>query len=101
MAYILDGKCSKDKFEAHKLKSKAAQYCIFGGQLYKDLFLGPLLRCIGQGSALKVMAENHEGFYRNHLGGRSLAKKDNSTGIFWPTMVKNSKRYARECEKCQ
>lgn len=36
MDYIIDDIQSADKSEAHKLRIKAAKYCIFIGKIYQD-----------------------------------------------------------------
>lgn len=45
--YKVDEICPKDKSKIRKLRSKATQYYMFGGQLYKTSFSGPMLMCIG------------------------------------------------------
>lgn len=47
------------------------------------------------------MAEKQEELRRNHLGGKSLANKIMLQGYFRPTMVRDSERYAKNCEKCK
>lgn len=38
LAYIVDGKCPRDKSEGQKLKSRAARYCIFRGAVISNVF---------------------------------------------------------------
>ncbi|XP_024009904.1 uncharacterized protein LOC112085120 [Eutrema salsugineum] len=49
----------------------------------------------------QIMHEVHSDACGNHSSGRSLAIKIKRHGYFWPTMVKDCKKFTAKCEKCQ
>ena len=73
--YIKEGKFPEDKFEAKKLKYKAARYVEYDGNLYRRGFNQPLLKCIDGDECRYITREVHEWICKNHSGGRSLAGK--------------------------
>lgn len=83
------------------MQGGVSKYTVLGGELYRRLYSGPLLRCVHPKEPLKVLAEIHEGHYRNHFGGRSFAHKAQSQGFYCPMIRVNAQKYATNCEKCQ
>lgn len=99
--YIKDGTLPVDKSEARKIKIIAVKYYMLDGELYRRSYIRPLLRCLGPESALKVVAEMHEEHCGNHSTGRSSSKRIMLQEIYWPTLLKDSKKHVKECDKCQ
>lgn len=58
-----------------KLRYRASYYTMVGDELYKKSHSLPYLRCLGPIKAEYVLRKIHEGVFRNHTAGRSLAHK--------------------------
>ena len=61
----------------------------------------PLLRCVDEEEAMKVLYEIHEGKCGNHASGPSTARKAMRQGYYWPSMERDANDFARKCDKCQ
>ena len=48
-----------------------------------------------------MLAELHEGIYRNHSGGRTLAHRAHTQGYYWPAMMSDAADYVKKCDPCQ
>ena len=83
------------------MRRKAGRYIIVEGVMYRRGFSKPLLRCVTQDEAARVLSEVHDKFCGNHAAGQSLSKKILRQGYFWPTMIEDSRAYAKKCDKCQ
>ncbi|KAM6555169.1 hypothetical protein CsatB_015931 [Cannabis sativa] len=94
-AYLEQGTLPTNKNEAKKMRRKATRYLIIDGVMYRRGYSMPLLRCVHQDQAQRLMEEVHEGFCGNHAGGQSLSKKVLRQGFFWPTMIEDSMEYVR------
>ncbi|XP_026435203.1 uncharacterized protein LOC113332920 [Papaver somniferum] len=99
--YLQNGETPRDRLEAHKLKSRATNYELRDGVLYKRSFQGPLLRCLSPEEGIEIMKAIHYGDARNHNGTRSLALKTRGKGYYWPHMHEYAKDIATKCEECQ
>ena len=99
--YIANRTLPTDKYEARKLRYKAAQYVIYDGVIYKRGFNRPLLRCVAGIRCEYIMREVHEGICGNHSGGASLAHKILRQGYYWPTLYKDAHAFAKACDSCQ
>jgi hypothetical protein len=79
----------------------AADFSLIAGQLYK---LGPneiLRRCVMETERPLILAEAHEGIAEGHYAGRETAQKVLRAGLWWPTLHRDAKDYARACNVCQ
>ena len=101
LAYLRNEVLPDDKYEARKLKIKAARFTLYNDRLYKRSFSGPLLRCLSPEEAKYVMTELHQGECGNHSGPRSLCNKALTTGYYWPTMRMDTHQFVKQCDKCQ
>ncbi|XP_062075487.1 uncharacterized protein LOC133779553 [Humulus lupulus] len=99
--YLKDGVVPTDKREARRLVYKAARYSLVDGVLYKRGFSVPLLRCVDEEEAMKVLYEIHEGECGNHASGPSTARKAMRQGYYWPSMERDANDFARKCDKCR
>ncbi|VFQ71005.1 unnamed protein product [Cuscuta campestris] len=86
MEYLMDGSLPEQDDRARKVKLRAPRFQILDGKLYKRAFGGPLLRCLTNREAERVIAEVHEGasnvpyaFPTHHLDGILLA--NNCAGL--------------------
>ena len=82
MSYLKDGRLSKAKDEAKKLRGRAAKYVLLDEVLYKRGFSQPYLRYLAPDEANYMLREVHEGVYGNHLGARSLIHKVVRAGYY-------------------
>ncbi|KAI3469063.1 hypothetical protein Pfo_025726 [Paulownia fortunei] len=73
--YLTIGELLDNLVDARKLKTKAARFLIVDGELYKEGFSQPYLKCLTPTKANYVLREIHEGICGNHLGGKSLTAK--------------------------
>ncbi|XP_057452759.1 uncharacterized protein LOC130744604 [Lotus japonicus] len=80
---------------------EASHYTLLGDQLYRRGVGVPLLRCVSEEDAERIMFEVHEGVCASHIGGRSLAAKVLRAGFYWPTLRSDCMDYVKKCDKCQ
>ncbi|VFQ87135.1 unnamed protein product [Cuscuta campestris] len=77
MKYLTDGSLPEQDDRARKVKLMAPRFQVIDGMLYKRAFGGPLLRCLTNREAERVIAEVHEG------DGRVRIEKFNGTDFAW------------------
>ena len=66
----------EDKSKAKKVRRKAPRFWLSEDQkLYKRSFSGPYLLCIHPEASELLLKELHEGIYRSHTGGKSIAHR--------------------------
>ena len=71
------------------------------GQLYK---LGPdeiLRRCVFDHEIQWVMAESHASVSGGHYVRKEMMCKILQAGLLWPTKHMDTRKYYRDCDKCQ
>ncbi|GAU42817.1 hypothetical protein TSUD_288450 [Trifolium subterraneum] len=93
-----------DAKEATKIRKRACSYVLLvllDDKLYRRGFSIPLLKCVEEARIEFILQEIHEGINRQHIGGRSLARKALRAGYYWPTMQNDAKDHALRCDKCQ
>ena len=98
--FIQDTVEEVDKNEFRKLASKANDYCILEGKLYRRALTEPLLRCIGMEEAQVAMNEVHSGICGEHLAGKNMALKILRHGVYWPTIRKDCEEFTKRCHPC-
>ncbi|XP_019200121.1 PREDICTED: uncharacterized protein LOC109193759 [Ipomoea nil] len=69
------GELPEDPGVAARIRRKAPSFQIIGGQMYKRSFGGPLLKCLLQPEAERIMDEAHRGICAAHQGAHTLARK--------------------------
>ena len=99
--YLLNGSLLENSKERQKLLRKASRYIVQDGQLYRQGFSMPLLRCVSREESKTILAEVHGGECGDHLGGQTLAKKILRYGYFWPEINRDAADYSRKCDRCQ
>ena len=66
----------KERLEAEKVRRKATRFWLSENQkLYKCSFSRPYLLCVHPEMTELLLEELHEGIFRSHIGGRSLAHR--------------------------
>ncbi|VFR00417.1 unnamed protein product [Cuscuta campestris] len=101
MEYLMDGSLPEQDDRARKVKLKAPRFQVLDGKLYKRAFGGPLLRCLTNREAERVIAEVHEGVCAAHQMSRMLSQRIILLGYYWPTIVQDCERYVQKCRTCQ
>ncbi|RDX65626.1 hypothetical protein CR513_55706, partial [Mucuna pruriens] len=76
--------------------SVAAKYVLILGQLYKQGFSFPLLRCLGEVVAKQAIKEIHEGACESHISGRALANKIACAGFYWSILKRDSLAFVKK-----
>ncbi|VFQ93311.1 unnamed protein product, partial [Cuscuta campestris] len=61
MEYLMNGTLPEQDDRARKVKLRAPRFQVLDGKLYKRAFGGPLLRCLTNREAERVIVEVHEG----------------------------------------
>ncbi|VFQ87943.1 unnamed protein product [Cuscuta campestris] len=101
MEYLETGQKPDDEERARKVVLRAPRFQVIDGHLYKRAIGGPLLRCLTNPEAERVIAEVHEGVCAAHQMSRTLAQRIILLGYYWPTIVGNCERYVQRCRTCQ
>jgi hypothetical protein len=70
-------------------------------QLYKLGLENILRRCVLNHERQDILWECHSGVAGGHVGGKATAQKVLQVGLWWDTLFKDAKEYARSCEICQ
>jgi hypothetical protein len=76
-------------------------YQLIMGQLYKMGLDSILRRCILDHEIRDILWECHSGVVGGHIGGKATAHKVIQDGIWWESLFKDEKVYARSCDFCQ
>ncbi|VFQ82832.1 unnamed protein product [Cuscuta campestris] len=97
MEYLTNGSLPEQYDRARKVKLRAPRFQILDGKLYKRAFGGPLLRCLTNREAERVIAEVHEGVCAAHQMSRTLSQRIILLGYYWPTIVQDCERYVQKC----
>ncbi|XP_026420481.1 protein NYNRIN-like [Papaver somniferum] len=100
-SYLERGEFPKKRLEAHKLKSRATNYELRDGVLYRRSFLGPSLRCLTRKEGIEILKALHYSDAGNHSGGRSLGYRVKIQGYYWPYKHEDAKQVSRRCQECQ
>ena len=82
VVYLKDGRLSKGKDEARKLKIKDAKYVLIDKVLYKRGFSQPCLRCLAPDESNYVLREVYEGACGNHSRAKALVHKVVRAGYY-------------------
>jgi len=96
--WFREGKEPIDSEAVNTLRNNVARYTLIQRVLYKEGFLTPLLRCLGE---LKKERIVHEDVCGRHIGGRCLAVKVLRAGFFFSTLRNICLWYVKKCDKCQ
>ncbi|XP_026428538.1 uncharacterized protein LOC113324435 [Papaver somniferum] len=99
--YLENGDVPKNMLEAHKLRSRAKNYELREGILYRRSFPGPSLRSLTRKEGIEILKALHYGDAGNHSEEKSLAYKARIQGYYWPYMHEDAKQVSRRCEEFQ
>nr|GFA33736.1 reverse transcriptase domain-containing protein [Tanacetum cinerariifolium] len=87
--------------EKEEIRTKAPQYKLTRGSLYKKSFYTPWLRSIASPKTYDVIKEIHEGSYSFNTEPRSMVVRITKQGYYWPSMHRDVSRIIQDYEKCQ
>ncbi|XP_060202224.1 uncharacterized protein LOC132630682 [Lycium barbarum] len=99
--YLCYGILPEDPKRKTKIRRRAPRFLYYKDTLYRRLFEGVLLSCLGEEEATQAMQEAHSGVCGSHQSGPKLHFHIKRMGYYWPTMVKDFLDYARRCKACQ
>jgi hypothetical protein len=80
---------------------RVADYQLIAGKLYKLGLDSILKRCVLDHERQDILWECHSGVAGGHVGGKATAQKFLQDGLWWATLFKDAKSYARSCDVCQ
>lgn len=87
--YLKQGERTSSRLEgSSKIRHQALFYVLYKDKLYMQSFSLPLLKCLCPSQSDYALREVHEGIFRNHLRGRSLAYKILQQGYIGPQYSK-------------
>ncbi|KAI5338076.1 hypothetical protein L3X38_017347 [Prunus dulcis] len=99
--YLLLGKLPNDSNKKAEVRRRATRFLYLNDTLYKRSFDGMLLRCLSKQDAAKALRDTHAGTYGAHQAGPKLSNQLKRLGYYWPTMVRDSIKFATTCKDCQ
>jgi len=80
---------------------RAIDYQLITRQLYKLGLESILRRCILDHERKDILWECHSGIEGGYVGGKAMAHKILLVGLWWATLFKDEKAYARSGDVCQ
>ncbi|XP_058733254.1 uncharacterized protein LOC131604856 [Vicia villosa] len=69
--------------------------------LYKRGVDGLIRRCVPEEEQKDVLRACHDSEYGEHFSGDRTASKVLQSGLYWPSLFKDSQEMVKECDKCQ
>ncbi|VFQ71294.1 unnamed protein product [Cuscuta campestris] len=101
ITYLEKGELPVDPKEARRVQLMALKYQLDGEKLYKRTLGGPMLKCLSEREARRILEEVHQGVSSAHQGALTLARKVILQGFYWPTLKKDALELVRKCPTCQ
>jgi hypothetical protein len=80
---------------------KDANYQLIVGHLYKMDADNILKRCVLEHERPRVLGKSHKGIDGGNYVGKYTMHKVLCTGLWWPTIHKDAKKYCQNCGLCQ
>ncbi|XP_021985649.1 uncharacterized protein LOC110881806 [Helianthus annuus] len=82
LKFLTKGELPPARGEALKIQTKALQYEVNNGVLYRKSYLGPLLQCVSIVEAKYLIQEIHSGICGIHAGPRAVVAKIHIAGFY-------------------
>ncbi|XP_058758788.1 uncharacterized protein LOC131632039 [Vicia villosa] len=106
--FVFNKECA-DAFETLKNKLVSAPIVIAPDwfylwddpYLYKRGVDGLIRRCVPEEEQKDVLRACHDSEYGGHFSGDRTASKVLQSGLYWPSLFKDSQEMVKECDKCQ
>ena len=83
------------------LAMKAAPYTLTNGFLYKMGLDEVLRQCVLEQERENIMHEAHYGLVGGHFHSDTTTKKIQKSGLWWPTLHKDCRKFVSKCDRCQ
>ncbi|XP_050207569.1 uncharacterized protein LOC126656992 [Mercurialis annua] len=83
-AYLANGVLPEDRKDARKIVILSSTFGMYNGQLYKQSFTHPWLKCVNKEEGDSILKELHEGTCGAHDGASTLIRKALLQGYYWP-----------------
>ena len=99
--YFQDGTLPEDKAQRAQIKIRSLQYTFVNNTLYRKTYEQMWLRCVSNTEAKQIMNEVHTGICGAHQSGPKMHLRIKRMGYYWPTMVSDCEKMARDCHMCQ
>ena len=80
---------------------KVAPYSLINGFLYKMGMDEVLRPCVLEHERESIMHEAHYGPSRGHFQSDMTTKKIQQSGLWWPTLHKDYRKFVSKCGHCQ
>ena len=84
-----------------ELVTRAADFTIIAGQLYKLSANEILCRYVLEHEKTTILIEAHDGVAGGHYAGRAMTQNILRAGLWWSTLHQDSYTYFRSCDTCQ
>lgn len=78
-----------------------ADFSVIAGHLYKMGTNEKMRRYDPEFERSSILTEAHGGVAGGHYEGKVTMQKVMRTGLWWPTIHKDSKAYCKACDACQ
>jgi hypothetical protein len=101
--FLSTGACSKTYSATWKLHMvvRALDYQLIIGKLYKLRLENILRSCVLDHERQDILWECHSGIVGGHIGGKTTTQTFLQVGMWWETLFKDAKEYARSCDVFQ
>ena len=83
------------------LAIKTAPYTLINGFLYKMGLDEVLCQCVLEHERENIIHEAHYGPTGGHFQSDTTAKKIQQSGLWWPTLHKDCRKFVSQCDHCQ
>lgn len=90
----------QDELKAQKIYKHATKYTLMSGKLYKTRRDSCMIRFREEHEITLVLAEEHQWYYGNHIGGLDLVHKLLRVDYYWSALMKDNMAFVNKCEKC-
>jgi hypothetical protein len=87
--------------QKHHMVVRTVDYQSIPGKLYKLGLDSILMRCVLDHERQDISWDFHNGVAGGHVGGKAIAQKVLEAGLWWATLFKDAKAYARSCDVFQ
>jgi hypothetical protein len=90
-----------DKNAQRRVMPESQKYYWDAPYLFKFGADGVSRRCVPRKERVKILSKCHSGEYGGHYGHFRTQAKVWASGLYWPEMHQDSKRYVASCPECQ
>jgi len=99
--YLVDDVLPSEPQKPRKLCRKTSFYTMCIGELFRQGFSSPILKCLDEDQAAYVLVELHKGKYGVHLGARCMATRVLRAGYFWLSIKNDAHSFVEKYIECQ